>query len=98
MAGFALLGIGIGPLFPSMVYETPRKFGADNAQKIIGYQMAAASLGGALFPFVFGEIAKSTSLAFFPLFLLLSGFGMLISFCFFYRSKSGGKKSAEIMQ
>ncbi len=71
MLAFVLVGLGFAPIFPAMVHETPKRFGKAAAQSIIGYQMAAAYVGIAVFPPLFGVIMKQYSLSFFPYFILM---------------------------
>lgn len=72
MLPFILLGLGLAPIFPAMLHETPNHFGKEHSQIIIGYQMAFAYTGSALFPPLFGVIMKNTSMILLP-FLLLAG-------------------------
>jgi len=67
-----LIGLGFAPIFPSMIHETPIRFGKIHSQTIIGYQMAAAYTGGALLPPLFGVILNSTTMLLFPVLLSLS--------------------------
>lgn len=71
LAGFVLIGLGCAPIFPSMLHETPNRFGKDNSQKIMGLQMAFAYIGSAFLPPVTGFIAAKTTIMTMP-FLLLS--------------------------
>jgi fucose permease len=70
-----LIGLGCGPIFPSLIKATPANFGAENSQAIIGMQMASSYASVMLMPPLFGRLASLTSFAFFPavlaLFLLL---------------------------
>lgn len=70
-----LIGLGLAPNFPGMVHETPRRFGKGNSARLIGYQMAAASLGATLLPPAFGLLANQVGIFLLPfvifLFLLL---------------------------
>ena len=68
---FILVGLGFAPIFPAMVHETPKRFGKSAAQSIIGYQMASAYVGIAVFPPLFGVIMNQYSLELFPFFILL---------------------------
>lgn len=52
-----LIGIGCGPIYPSMIHRTPRRYGSNNSPKIIGQQMATAYVGSTLFPMILGNIA-----------------------------------------
>ena len=66
LVGLILMGTGFAPVFPCMTHETPRRFRADTAQKIIGYQGGAACLGGALFPALVGFVGAHTTLEILP--------------------------------
>nr|MDA3846497.1 MFS transporter [Vallitaleaceae bacterium] len=67
-----LIGLGFAPIFPSMIHETPIRFGKEHSQTIIGYEMAAAYTGGALIPPLFGVILANLNMALFPVLLGLS--------------------------
>lgn len=67
---FILIGLGCAPIFPTMLHETPNRFGDEDAQNIMGFQMAVAYIGASLLPPVFGLIASFIGFEFFPLFLL----------------------------
>jgi len=45
LAGLVLIGIGCAPIYPCIIHETPKNFGAENSQAIIGIQMASAYTG-----------------------------------------------------
>ena len=70
LSGFLLVGLGCAPIFPCMLHETPDRFGAANAQAIMGFQMAVAYTGAAILPPSFGFIASAISLDLLPFFLL----------------------------
>ena len=71
LAGLLVLGLGAGPVYPSIIHATPANFGAENSQAIIGVQMASAYLGSSLLPPLFGAVATRTTLALFPYALAL---------------------------
>ncbi len=71
MISFILIGLGFAPVFPSMIHETPERFGKELAQSIIGFQMASAYLGIALLPPLLGIIIDNTQMVVFPLFVIL---------------------------
>lgn len=77
VAGIALIGLGTAPIFPSMLHETPRRFGAAAAQAVMGLQMAFAYVGSTCFPPLFGALASRTGLALFPYYLLACSVAML---------------------
>ncbi len=60
--GFALLGLGAGPVFPSFMSDTPRRVGESHVTNAIGFQVAAAALGQALLPALVGYLALSYGL------------------------------------
>jgi fucose permease len=57
-AGLALLGAGLAPVFPSLVSLTPSRVGAHRTGHIVGYQLAAAWLGGAGLPALAGPVLQ----------------------------------------
>jgi fucose permease len=71
LIGFGLIGLGCAPIYPSMLHETPVRFGKENAQLVMGFQMAVAYIGSTFLPPLFGFIASATSLSLLPLFLLV---------------------------
>jgi fucose permease len=76
---FILIGLGAAPIFPSLLHETPARFGQEDAQHVMGFQMAAAYIGSTFLPPIFGFIASNTNLALFPVFLLAFTAFMLAS-------------------
>ena len=80
MAGFILLGLGSAPLYPSMVHETPRRFGKVVSQAAIGLQMACAYIGSTFLPPLEGLLSRWLSLALIPwaILILVCG-GILMS-------------------
>ncbi|MDH8679691.1 MFS transporter [Fusibacter bizertensis] len=70
MMAFILIGLGFAPIFPSMVHETPKRFGNKIAQSVIGYQMASAYVGIAVFPPLLGVVMQRTSIGLYPVFML----------------------------
>ncbi len=71
LAGLALVGLGCAPIYPCVIHSTPRHFGADKSQAIIGVQMASAYVGNCLMPPLFGLIAEHITAALFPCFLIV---------------------------
>jgi fucose permease len=69
LPGLFLIGAGCAPIYPSLIHETPRNFGEENSQAIIGLQMASAYTGTSLVPPLFGRLASFTGLKIFPLFI-----------------------------
>mgnify|MGYP001301441265 CR=1 FL=1 len=62
LAGVALLGFSLAPMFPSFMSLTPARMGPQHAANTVGFQVAAAMLGGALFVGGFGMLAGRVGL------------------------------------
>lgn len=71
LVGLVLFGLGCAPIYPSIIHSTPKHFGSDRSQAIIGVQMASAYVGTCLMPPVFGLIANNISVSLLPLYLLI---------------------------
>ena len=74
-----LIGLGLSPIFPAMIHETPKRFGKDKSQTIIGYQMGFAYIGSAMFPPIIGFVVTRTSMMMLPALLIFCAVGVL--FC-----------------
>jgi fucose permease len=79
LTGIVLVGFGSAPIFPSMLHETPRRFGAAAAQAVMGLQMAFAYVGSTCFPPLFGALATWTGVQAFPYFVLGCAVVMLVA-------------------
>ncbi|MGI6084879.1 MAG: MFS transporter [Acetivibrionales bacterium] len=79
LTGLILIGLGCAPIYPSILHETPNRFGQANSQRIMGLQMASAYTGSTLLPPLTGFIAGKTGLIVYPAVLLIYTAGMLIS-------------------
>ena len=73
LAGIALflIGMGCGPIYPTMLHQTPEYFGAEDSARIMGLQMATAYVGSSFMPALFGIIGRNISLSLFPLYVLM---------------------------
>lgn len=69
-AGFLLMGIGCAPVFPCLLHETPKRFGRDLSQALMGIQMASAYVGTTLMPPLLGLMAQHFSFTIYPYYLL----------------------------
>lgn len=94
IGGITLIGLGTAPIFPSMLHETPNRFGADNSQAVVGLQMASAYLGSTLFPPLFGSLASVFSTALYPYFLLYCILVMFLCSELVQRRTRGAKQTA----
>ncbi len=61
--GLPVAGIGFAAIFPTLVSLTPLRIGRDRSTRMVGYQLAAASLGIATLPWVLGLLAEAQGLA-----------------------------------
>lgn len=66
LAGFIITGVGLAPIFPCMLHETPMRFGAANSQAIMGYQMAVAYAGSTFLPPLLGFLASHFTIDILP--------------------------------
>ncbi len=79
LIGLLVIGIGCAPIYPSMLHETPRRFGKELSQAVMGIQMACAYIGSTFMPPLFGLLAGHTGMFLFPFFLIALIILMLIS-------------------
>lgn len=79
LVGFIIIGLGLAPIFPCMLHETPVRFGKAHSQTIIGYQMATAYTGTTLMPPFLGLVASYTTVAIFPFLIVIYIAIMLLS-------------------
>ena len=70
VAALFLLGFGFGPIYPSMIHQTPEYFGVERSSEIMGLEMASAYVGSMFMPPIFGLIGRRISMDVFPLFAL----------------------------
>lgn len=82
--GFVIIGLGCAPVYPCIIHSTPKNFGAENSQGIIGIQMASAYVGSTFMPPIFGLIANYMSLNFMPVYL--SSF-LILLFVMIYKTE-----------
>lgn len=73
-----LIGLGNGPIFPNMIFLTPKNFGKDLSQSVMGMQMVLAYIGILCAPALFGVIAQKISAALLPVYLLIFYIVMII--------------------
>src|SRR6056297_1142615 len=66
-----LIGLGFAPIFPSMVHETPSRFGSSVSQTVIGYQMGFGYMGSAIMAPLIGILLRTIAVGIFPILILL---------------------------
>lgn len=72
LAGIALTGLAIAPIFPGLMSGTSDRVSPRFAANTIGMEMSAAGIGSALVPAVIGVLAKNSSLEIIPVCLFVS--------------------------
>lgn len=69
--GLFLIGLGNGPIFPSMTHLTPILYKKETSQSIIGIEMAFSNLSIMLTPVLFGFVSNKAGVSAFPVFLIV---------------------------
>ena len=69
--GFLIIGIGLGPIYPSIQHMAPINFGKRYSASVIGLQMAFAYTGSTFMPTVFGSLQQKLGIWIMPLYLLV---------------------------
>ncbi len=68
-AGFILIGIGMGPVYPAIQHMAPVNFGQKYSAAVIGLQMASAYIGSTFIPMLFGLLQQALGIRIMPSFL-----------------------------
>ena len=75
-----LMGLGLSPIYPCMMHETPRRFSARRANVVMGFQSGSAALGIAVLPFLTGYLGGSVGFRILP--FVLTGILLLLPLSF----------------
>ena len=94
MAGLFLIGCGVAPVFPGLVFLTPRNFGVDVSQSVTGFELSFAYTGMMISPIIFGLFASLTSTYAFPFFALF--FEAMMAVCYLSLTRSLKKNNVAI--
>jgi fucose permease len=62
LAGLVVAGAAAGPIFPTLIAQTPGRLGVRHAANAVGFQIAAAALGTALWPSLLGMLGAALGL------------------------------------
>ncbi|RPI25945.1 MAG: MFS transporter [Actinobacteria bacterium] len=73
LAALIFTGFAHGPVFPLEVLLTPRRFGAALTATVVGYEIGAANIGGAIIPGGIGLLVGAVGLTVVPGFLFVNG-------------------------
>ena len=69
--GFAIIGTGMGPVYPAIQHMAPTNFGERYSAAVIGLQMASAYIGSTFMPMIFGNIQEKIGIGIMPFYLLI---------------------------
>jgi fucose permease len=72
VAALVFTGFAHGPVFPLEVLLTPRRFGAALMATVVGFEIAAANVGGAVLPGLVGLFVDKAALEVIPLILFVN--------------------------
>ena len=78
VGAFVIIGLGLAPIYPSLLHQTPVYFGKHNAQATMGLQMAFAYTGTTLMPPLFGLLFAHASFSLMPYVLLICSILLLV--------------------
>ncbi|MBQ9133184.1 MAG: MFS transporter [Clostridia bacterium] len=78
LGGLIVIGLGCAPIYPSVIHSTPRNFGAENSQSIVGIQMASAYIGSTFMPPLFGALTEILPIGIYPLYLAVFAVLMIV--------------------
>ena len=93
--GFAVTGIGMGPVFPGIQHMAPINFTKKYSASVIGMQMAAAYMGSTFMPMVFGQIQLRIGIGVMPFYLLIFAVLNYVLLELSYKAiRKGGQKNA----
>lgn len=79
LAGFFLIGLGFGPIFPSVIHSVPERFGKAYSADITGYHMGGAYAVGFFVQLTFGYVAAATTFEIAQYVLLALCAGMFVA-------------------
>lgn len=80
VSGLFLMGVGVAPFFPCMIYLTPINFGADVSQSVTGLEMASAYCGTLLAPLMIGIFNGTLTMNCYSVFLICFSVIVLLSY------------------
>jgi fucose permease len=79
MIGFIFTGLGSAAIFPTMLHETPERFGTKNSARIMSLQLALAYSGTTFLPPLLGVLSDHFGLIIFPYLLFIFGGIVILS-------------------
>lgn len=91
--GLPVIGLSLAGIFPTLVSLTPAWVGPDRSPSVIGYQIAASSLGAASLPWIGGRLIDSYGLESLGPYLLVLAVTMTVLNIVLGRAVNGGRGS-----
>lgn len=79
LLGFLLIGIGFGPIFPSILHSVPERFGKTYSADLTGYHMGGAYGIGFFTQLIYGFTATATTFRITPFVLIALCIGVFIT-------------------
>lgn len=76
--GFCMVGFGCAPIYPSIIHQTPSRFGEAASQVMISLQMAFAYVGTTVSPALTGFLMENIHMYIFPVIALVFTVIMLV--------------------
>lgn len=86
IAALFLVGFGNGPVYPNIMHLTPRNFGSEYSNSLVGSQMATAYFGVMIAPPIYGFLSKWISAKVFPVYIAVWGAIFVLASVLFVRS------------
>lgn len=71
LAGIALVGFALAPMYPALMSLTAKRVGAEHAANTIGLQVSISGFGGAILPGTMGFFAAGIGVGVLPIFVLV---------------------------
>lgn len=79
LVGFLLIGIGFGPIFPTILHCVPERFGKKYSADLTGYHMGGAYGIGFFIQLIYGFLVTATTFTLTPFILIIICVGVFIS-------------------
>lgn len=77
-AGLLMAGLALAPIFPTLITLTPRRTGKRHSPNAIGFQIAAAGLGGGVMSVAAGRLVVQFGLESIPLFTVAGALALFL--------------------
>jgi fucose permease len=89
VVGVIIVGLGLAPIFPSLMTRTGERLGPAHAMHAVGFQVSAGMLGAAVMPSVAGVIAEAWGLESVALFAVVQAVMLMLTHELLLRAPAG---------